>query len=112
MVFGSYSSSTAASASANNLSKDVPLVAPPDDTVSDLSWSPVADFLAVSSWNKEVRVYEVSKDLQSQGKVAFQHEAPVFNCCWSHVSNLKQAWLFVCFIIFLPSCLRKQRIET
>lgn len=89
-LFGSASSSTAASAAAQNttgdISKDVALANPPDDSISDLAFSPVSDHLAVASWDKKVRIYEINDQGQSEGKAMFEHEAPVLNCCWSPVS--------------------------
>ena len=50
--FGS-NTSTAVNA---NAEKDVEVSEPPGDSISSLSFSPVADFLAVGSWNNEVRL--------------------------------------------------------
>lgn len=33
---------------------------PPEDSISCLSWSPVANHLAVSSWDNKVRIYDVT----------------------------------------------------
>ena len=49
------SSSTAATAGAND-PKDVEVSDPPPDSISAISFSPVADFLAVGSWDNNVRV--------------------------------------------------------
>ena len=70
---------------AGDTSKDVALNTPPDDSVSDISFSPVSDHLAVASWDKKVRIYEINEQGQSQGKALFEHEGPVLNCCWSPV---------------------------
>ena|SRR5438034_10841624 len=88
-LFGSVgtTSSTAASNTATgDLSKDVALTSPPEDSISDLAFSPVSDHLAVSSWDKKVRIYEINEQGMSEGKAIFEHEAPVLNCCWSPVS--------------------------
>ncbi|QRV95179.1 poly(A)+ RNA export protein [Ceratobasidium sp. AG-Ba] len=63
--------------------QDVELVNPPTDSISCLSFSPAADFLAVGSWNNEVRMYEVNAQGQSQGRAAFSHEGPVLSVCWN-----------------------------
>ena len=86
-LFGQASSSAASAASnaAGDLSKDVALNNPPEDSISDLSFSPTADLLAVASWDKKVRIYEVNDQGASQGKALFEHEAPVLACCWSPV---------------------------
>ena len=55
----------------------------PEDTVSSLSWSPVADYLAVSSWDNSVRVYEVNSSTGiGQGRALYNHEGPALCCCW------------------------------
>lgn len=55
----------------------------PSDTVSCLSWSPVADFLAVSSWDNSVRIYEINPvDGNGIGRAMYSHEAPALSCCW------------------------------
>ncbi|KAF7506184.1 RNA export factor gle2 [Endocarpon pusillum] len=84
-LFGSTTSaSTAAGNTTGDISKDVALNQPPDDSISDLSFSPTADFLAVASWDKRLRIYEVSEQGQSQGKAEITFDGPVLNCSWSH----------------------------
>lgn len=54
----------------------------PTDGISCLAWSPAANILAAGSWDKSVRIWEVSP----QGVVAkmmIQHEAPVLCCGFS-----------------------------
>jgi mRNA export factor len=88
-LFGS-NASTAASANNTNgdISKDVPLASPPDDGISDLSFSPVSEHLAVASWDKKVRIYEINAQGGSEGKTLFEHEQPVLSCCWSKAAVL------------------------
>ena len=92
-LFGSLSSGTANTAgsntSAGDLSKDVTLTSPPEDSISDLAFSSVHDHLAVASWDKKVRVYEINEQGMSEGKAIFEHQAPVLSCCWSPVCILK-----------------------
>lgn len=66
--FGAGSSSSVAGTSTQNANaaKDVELADPPPDSVSSLSWSPQADFLAAGSWDNNVRIYEVGANGQSQ----------------------------------------------
>ncbi|KAK5949036.1 RNA export factor gle2 [Knufia fluminis] len=82
-LFGSQPAATASSSTAGDLSKDIALCAQPDDTVSDLSFSPTGDFLAVASWDKKVRIYEVNEQGRSEGKAAIDFEAPALACAWS-----------------------------
>lgn len=82
------SAATASSSTAGDLSKDIPLSDPPSDSVSDLAFSPTGDFLAVSSWDKKVRIYEVNEQGKSEGRAAIDFEAPALACAWSNVSAL------------------------
>ncbi|EGE79640.1 Poly(A)+ RNA export protein, variant [Blastomyces dermatitidis ATCC 18188] len=82
-LFGSTTTSTATANTAGDLSKDVALTSPPEDSVSHLAFSSVSDHLAVASWDKKVRIYEINEQGQSEGKAIFEHEAPVLSCCWA-----------------------------
>lgn len=66
-----------------DISKDIALNSPPEDSISDLRFSPTADFLAVASWDKKVRIYQVGNDGSSEGKAAIDFEGPVLACAWS-----------------------------
>ncbi|KAH9817391.1 Nucleoporin GLE2 [Teratosphaeria destructans] len=81
-LFGSAASS-ASNPTQGDLTKDVALSSPPEDSISDLAFSPQSDHLAVASWDKKVRIYEIDQQGNSQGKALFEHEGPVLNCCWS-----------------------------
>lgn len=88
-LFGSAASS-AATNTVGDLKSDVALSDPPTDTISDLSFSPAPngpDFLAVSSWDNKVRVYEIAQNGQSQGRHAYEHSQPVLSCDFSKVSG-------------------------
>ena len=54
--FTSASSSTAATAVAD---KDIEVADPPTDSISSLAFSPQADYLAVGSWDNNVRLPRV-----------------------------------------------------
>jgi mRNA export factor len=69
------------SPNACEVTNDVQIPDGPSDTVSALSWSPTADFLAVSSWDNSVRVYEVGNPIQ--GRASYSHEGPALDVCWS-----------------------------
>lgn len=86
-LFGS-NATTGASAANNttgDISKDVTLTQPPEDSISDLCFSPQSEHLAIASWDKKVRIYEIGSSGQSEGKAVFEHEGPVLSCCWSKV---------------------------
>ena len=70
-----------------DISKDVALTTPPEDGISDLKFSPQSEHLAVSSWDKKVRIYEINQTGGSEGKALFEHEQPVLGCCWSKVQK-------------------------
>ncbi|KAJ5772842.1 hypothetical protein N7457_007738 [Penicillium paradoxum] len=80
---GTTSASTSHTNTTGDISKDVALNNPPEDGISDLRFSPTNEHLAVASWDKKVRIYEINDQGQSEGKALFEHEAPVLNCCWS-----------------------------
>ncbi|KAI9680549.1 MAG: RNA export factor gle2 [Caeruleum heppii] len=84
-IFGSSSSAAASNANTTqgDISKDVQLTSPPEDSVSDLAFSPQSDHLAVASWDKKVRIYEINSQGGSEGKALFEHEGPVLSCHWS-----------------------------
>ena len=87
-LFGSASStSTTSGANATgDISRDITLTAPPEDGISELAFSSQSEHLAVASWDKKVRIYEINDKGQSEGKAMFEHEGPVLSCCWSKVS--------------------------
>lgn len=66
-----------------SIEADVQVKDGPSDSISALSWSPVSDHLAVSSWDNGVRVYEVGQQ-GAVGRAAYNHEAPALDVCWSH----------------------------
>jgi mRNA export factor len=72
-LFGGGNASTAASSTTGDTSKDVeiPQGQLPTDSIQDLSFSPANDFLAVASWDKSVRIYEVNGS-GATGKWMFQ----------------------------------------
>ncbi|KAL8746738.1 MAG: hypothetical protein Q9190_001296 [Brigantiaea leucoxantha] len=59
-----------------DISKDVALNTPPEDGISDLKFSPQSEHLAVASWDKKVRIYEINAQGGSEGKALFEHEQP------------------------------------
>ena len=76
---------TSGSNTQGDLSKDVAVTSPPDDSISDIAFSPQAEHLAVASWDKKVRIYEINNQGGSEGKAFFEHEGPVFSTHWSKV---------------------------
>ncbi|KAI9319861.1 WD40-repeat-containing domain protein [Dichotomocladium elegans] len=62
---------------------DFEVASPPTDSVSGLDFSPVADYLAVSSWDNQIRIYEVQPNGSTTPKAAYAHEAPALCVTWS-----------------------------
>lgn len=72
----------------NELANDLLLQNPPLDTISDLSFSTVAqngtEFLSVASWDNSVRIYQINTmNGSNEGKAMYQHEGPVLSTRWS-----------------------------
>ncbi|KAF7985646.1 hypothetical protein HWV62_2165 [Athelia sp. TMB] len=87
MAFFGSTSTVPAPALAALAVKDVELADPPPDSVSSIAFSPTADYLAVGSWDNNVRLYEVGANGQSQGKAMYAHEGPVLSVCWNKEGN-------------------------
>ncbi|KAF9581413.1 hypothetical protein BGW38_001582, partial [Lunasporangiospora selenospora] len=49
---------------------------PPTDGISEIQFSPQADFLAASSWDNNVRIYEIQSNGSSVAKTMYSHGAP------------------------------------
>ena len=80
-LFGSAQTTTTGTSA--DLAKDIEVQQPPEDSISSVNFSPVAELLAVSSWDKKVRIYEVQNSGQTVGKALYEHEAPVLCTTWS-----------------------------
>ncbi|CAJ2506282.1 Uu.00g004120.m01.CDS01 [Anthostomella pinea] len=66
-----------------SLLKDVTLPADAEDTISSVSWSPVANHLAAASWDGKVRVYDVAANGSARGAAVLSVDGPVFDCDWA-----------------------------
>ncbi|ORX70485.1 WD40 repeat-like protein [Linderina pennispora] len=67
--------------------KDAEISQPPTDTVSEIAFSPNSYLLAGSSWDNQVRVWDIQNNGTSTGKAAYSHEAPALCCAWSRDRN-------------------------
>ncbi|KZV90570.1 WD40 repeat-like protein [Exidia glandulosa HHB12029] len=86
--FGNNNAASSSLAAASNATQpDIEVADAPDDSISSMAFCPVADYLAVGSWNNQVRIYEVTASGQTQGKAMYQHEAPVLSVCWNKDGN-------------------------
>lgn len=81
-LFGA-ASSAAPTNTVGDLKNDVQLANAPEDSVSDLAFNPnptdPKDFLAVSSWDKKVRIYEILGNGQAEGRHLYEHDGPVLS---------------------------------
>ncbi|KAK2865371.1 hypothetical protein FQN49_003647 [Arthroderma sp. PD_2] len=79
----SFSSTSTATSNRGDVSKDVDLDNPPEDSISELVWSPIANHIAVASWDKSVRIYDVSRSIKGEGMALLSFPSPVLSCAWS-----------------------------
>ncbi|KAI0844932.1 WD40 repeat-like protein [Daldinia vernicosa] len=67
-----------------SLSDDVSLPDDAQDTISSVSWSPVANYLAAASWDSKIRIYDVNTNSRTaKGTVVFNAAGPVLGCDWA-----------------------------
>ncbi|RKP03186.1 hypothetical protein CXG81DRAFT_9848 [Caulochytrium protostelioides] len=67
----------------NTVSKDFEVTAAPQDGVSDLAFSPAADFLSASCWDNQTRIWEVQPNGNTVPKMVIPHEQPALCTTWS-----------------------------
>lgn len=68
-----------------NPNKSAEVVQPPTDSISSLCFSPVGNFLVATSWDNQVRCWEIQKqgnNVMSAPKAATSHEKPVLCSAW------------------------------
>ncbi|XP_058004736.1 protein RAE1 isoform X2 [Hevea brasiliensis] len=75
-----------ASATSNpNPNKSIEVTQPPGDSVSSLNFSPKANFLVATSWDSQVRCWEITRSgatLGSVPKASISHDQPVLCSSW------------------------------
>ncbi|XP_058098477.1 protein RAE1-like isoform X5 [Magnolia sinica] len=72
-----------ASASANpNPNKSFEVVQPPTDSVSSLSFCPKGNYLVATSWDNQVRCWEILRTGSSMPKASISHDQPVLCSTW------------------------------
>lgn len=70
-------------ATETDLSNDIVINNPAEDSISDIAFSPQHDFMfSVSSWDNKVRVWDVSNG-NPQTRTQYEHTAPVLSTRWS-----------------------------
>lgn len=76
--FGTINTAT----SPHNPNKSFEIVQPPNDSISSLSFSPKANYLVATSWDNQVRCWEVLPTGASMPKAAMSHDQPVLCSTW------------------------------
>ncbi|XP_039158990.1 protein RAE1 [Eucalyptus grandis] len=75
----------AARAGNHNPNKSSEVIQPPSDSVSSLSFSPRANHLVATSWDNQVRCWELTKNgasVTSVPKASISHDQPVLCSAW------------------------------
>ncbi|CAO3623955.1 unnamed protein product [Cunninghamella blakesleeana] len=62
---------------------DIEVTLPPPDGISCLRFSPQADYLAASSWDGQIRIYEVQPTGTTIPKASYGHVGPALSVSWS-----------------------------
>nr|CAB3473689.1 unnamed protein product [Digitaria exilis] len=71
-----------AAAANQNPNKSLEVTPAPEDSVSSLSFSPKANHLVATSWDKQVRCWEVLPGGACQAKASISHDEPVLCSAW------------------------------
>jgi mRNA export factor len=66
----------------HNPNKSFEVVSPPTDGISSLSFSSKANYLVASSWDNQVRCWEIQPNGSSVPKAAISHDQPVLCTAW------------------------------
>lgn len=83
-LFGSAGTAASSANTVGDLKNDVAVTNLPEDGITSLAFNPnpadQKDFMAVASWDKKVRIYEVDTNSgQAAGRAAYDHTGPVFS---------------------------------
>ncbi|KAK4990904.1 hypothetical protein LTR28_001417 [Elasticomyces elasticus] len=91
-IFGASAASNAAAQSTTqgDITNDRQLSDPPDDSISAVKFSPNANFLALSSWNKQMSIYQIMDDGSSAGKARYEFNGPVLSTQWSKSGSRRE----------------------
>jgi len=79
-LFGS--APAAATSTTGDISRDVEASKAPEDSISDLKFSPAGDYLAVASWDSKVYIYQIVGSA-CELKWLFPCKGPVLCVAWS-----------------------------
>ncbi|KAI1769197.1 WD40 repeat-like protein [Hypoxylon sp. FL1150] len=71
------------------LAQDINLPDDAQDTISSVSWSPVAHHLAAASWDGKVRIYDVdASTAAARGAALLAADGPLLDCDWAKDGTL------------------------
>jgi mRNA export factor len=65
-----------------DISGDLEVPQGPEDSISDLAFSPTAEILSVASWDNKIRIYEIGQG-GVNGKAMYEHASPVLTTHFS-----------------------------
>jgi mRNA export factor len=82
MSLFSTSAASQAQSTTVEISSDLQVPQGPEDSISDLAFSPTAEILSVASWDNKVRIYEIGQG-GATGKAMYEHTAPVLSTHFS-----------------------------
>jgi mRNA export factor len=73
--------STPASASGTlqDLQNDIVVNNVGEDSVSDIAFSPQAEYMAISNWDKKNRIFEITSNGQVEGRALYEHDGPILS---------------------------------
>ncbi|TID17692.1 hypothetical protein CANINC_003961 [Pichia inconspicua] len=80
---GSSTGTSTATGTLQDLQNDLVVPNIGEDSISDIAFSPQAEFLAVSNWDKKNRIYEVTNAGVVEGRALYEHEGPILSTRFS-----------------------------
>lgn len=72
-------STSTASGTIQDLANDIVVPNIGDDSVSDIAFSPQAEFMAISNWDKKNRIFEITNNGQVEGRALYEQEGPILS---------------------------------
>lgn len=65
-----------------NPNKDAEVISPPDDSISSINFSPKANYLVATSWDNQVRCWEIAANGTSIPKAEQRYSQPLLCSAW------------------------------
>jgi len=81
-LFGATAANASAQSTTVDISGDLEVPQGPEDSISELAFSPTAEILSVASWDNKIRIYEISQN-GVNGKAMYEHTGPVLSTHFS-----------------------------